>query len=1011
MTFAFRCPGCGHRFEQPVERAGKRARCKYCRLEFRIPRPASPPTNGVRIAPPPPPSPTRPAAPPPRAASAAAAFPPPPASAEFEILDQPDPAPPPAVARVDGSPIFGDFGAIDEPDALIPGVVDLAPDRPPVRSRFRADDPPPAGGKGGGSEGKKRKAGKKNQAAASSDPRKLDAKMAGKLAAACVAFVLAYAGVQAAYKSIARALGWAPEEAPAETTIEDMPIRRDVVARHAEVVKQIADDWGEMADLYAAIHNVGDLQTNAPRLAEIGDRMEAAEAKLKQLPPLNSAEDRSLLDAYGPDTERSMGRVAAELQRLQRDPAMANPAFQDALTQLEQGLNEVRGRRQQYEQMAREAQYVEVHVTNVKTPEAQAIVGRKLDAALRKVKGEGGSSQAHTDPGAGTIDARYSPVADPKKVAAAIDFGKVSVSGRKLTVEAYDVPAAELEAERKSNTGSGKVTRALAALADRDPNQQGEGLRLLGDVRREEPETLRSNAAAVAAAVAPIALEGEGFVVADAIRFLSELDAPEAVPPLLKALESGPDDARGHVARALEEMSRDANRRAPLEANHDAVVAALKGRMADADWGVRNAAMNSFRNLGWPELVPTLVESLADRDAEARGTAAGLLVVLLRENPALLEPEKDAILGAVAALAGTGPHPYGNQIYEFLRDCGWPEAIPTLVALMRSKDRPFRDAFVRLVFETARDRPQQLEGQHPALVAALAKVLEDREGGARADVARFLAESDWPEAMPALLHALPGPLAPEGREEAVRILADVARNKPERVADRRDAVLDALGQVVGLEDARSWRATLEFARSLHWPEALPTFFQALRARNAELRREAFNQVREAYRESPEPFKARQAEVAAALGGLLSEPDRNLRGEAAVLLLDFAGPDDVPALAEFLKGEDGSGRREVMQYLARTQDERAAPAIASWLGRDPGAALECLVALGEVAEPATLDALSGRDGNIRRHAALALKQIGTRKSLRPLQRVAQDPDGGVAAAAQEAIQAITSRGGK
>jgi HEAT repeat protein len=175
--------------------------------------------------------------------------------------------------------------------------------------------------------------------------------------------------------------------------------------------------------------------------------------------------------------------------------------------------------------------------------------------------------------------------------------------------------------------------------------------------------------------------------------------------------------------------------------------------------------------------------------------------------------------------------------------------------------------------------------------------------------------------------------------------------------------------------------------------------------NDEVRR-ALDVVRKAHPDD------QQASVAIALENVIRNKgdDRFLRADVAKLLTTWAGPENVPALIEFLEVEDAFGAAEVLDYLASIKDPRCAEIFVKFLAKARERAMKGLVSLGAEGEEATLSALDEKDDNIRRSACDVLRQIGTQTSLARLQSALLDRNNEVGRAANVAIEAIESRAG-
>jgi hypothetical protein len=161
--------------------------------------------------------------------------------------------------------------------------------------------------------------------------------------------------------------------------------------------------------------------------------------------------------------------------------------------------------------------------------------------------------------------------------------------------------------------------------------------------------------------------------------------------------------------------------------------------------------------------------------------------------------------------------------------------------------------------------------------------------------------------------------------------------------------------------------------------------------------------------SPDPFQREQAarkagemrvveerqpEVRAALEALLEDVNILVIRAALPAVEKWGGKDSVPTLARLLDKRDFPYRWELMLVLSRSQDERAAAALAARLDdpKEAGPASTALRGMGPVAEPAVLRQLeTNKNLFVQRLACGLLCDLGTRASLPALERAAASPD--------------------
>jgi HEAT repeats len=150
-----------------------------------------------------------------------------------------------------------------------------------------------------------------------------------------------------------------------------------------------------------------------------------------------------------------------------------------------------------------------------------------------------------------------------------------------------------------------------------------------------------------------------------------------------------------------------------------------------------------------------------------------------------------------------------------------------------------------------------------------------------------------------------------------------------------------------------------------------------------------------------------AQVADALVKLLGEPEPATRRLVVKALMGWGSRDDSVALAKSLDVEpDQNVRRELLKAIETFADPRAARSVAARLGTDPNQAVAALIAMGAGAEDAALAQLMNNASQVRVAACRVLEAIGSRKSIVPLQRLAQRSEAGVdGAQARKALRAL------
>lgn len=141
-------------------------------------------------------------------------------------------------------------------------------------------------------------------------------------------------------------------------------------------------------------------------------------------------------------------------------------------------------------------------------------------------------------------------------------------------------------------------------------------------------------------------------------------------------------------------------------------------------------------------------------------------------------------------------------------------------------------------------------------------------------------------------------------------------------------------------------------------------------------------------------------------------DRRVRREALLALKKIAGSASLPAAIQALADEEPANRDLAWQVVCHLPGAAQRPeviaAAAAQFERDAEQAGHWLTSIGPAAESALLPFTRHRSAEVRRQAAGALKAIGGNASLAPLERLLDDPEPTVAAAARRAHDAIARR---
>jgi len=187
---------------------------------------------------------------------------------------------------------------------------------------------------------------------------------------------------------------------------------------------------------------------------------------------------------------------------------------------------------------------------------------------------------------------------------------------------------------------------------------------------------------------------------------------------------------------------------------------------------------------------------------------------------------------------------------------------------------------------------------------------------------------------------------------------------------------------------------------------LPKLAADLKSADLATRHAAAARLSRADLESP------STELVQLVASLCSDTDQGIRQSVAMFLKTYATTNEVPLLLKLLKDSDWSARQNAIKALCRLRDERAIEPLTDEVARGPSGveqdACTALVSIGAPAEPAVLELFKERSTETRRQACRILQQIGTSKSLEPLQSLVGDPDQSLSQMAGEAIRAIKQR---
>jgi HEAT repeat protein len=352
----------------------------------------------------------------------------------------------------------------------------------------------------------------------------------------------------------------------------------------------------------------------------------------------------------------------------------------------------------------------------------------------------------------------------------------------------------------------------------------------------------------------------------------------------------------------------------------------------------------------------------------------------------------------------------------------WPpkerlqEVKQSLEALLSSPEAATRTAGVKALAacdpkEVPPALPKLLADEAPAVRQAVLHVLKDRKDAryAEAVAARLLtdggAAADALKAMglaaeKAVLPYLTDP-NPQVRGLAFQVIKEIGAA----------ASVPALEEAIRANgpDAASARNALESVRERvplgkdEWVQVLDD----LRSANANRRAKAVRRISITL-----PLDDRRADIVPRLETLLQDRAADIRSAAARGLVRWAGKDSVPVLAQQLDGLDPGWHAVVMDALAELKDEAtAAAAIAKRVLQfhDHGRAIQALKAMDQsIAEKAVLALLADANDFNRAEICKALKDIGGRDSIAPLEQLEKNKNIFYSGLATQALTAIKAR---
>jgi len=498
-----------------------------------------------------------------------------------------------------------------------------------------------------------------------------------------------------------------------------------------------------------------------------------------------------------------------------------------------------------------------------------------------------------------------------------------------------------------------RVVRVLGWIADETVM---EGLtRLLGSssLRSEVIETLIRHGARVTPLLCG-QLESEDLEIRRAaVAALGRIGDPECVPALIRTLRD-PEltvDTAGALARIGDERAYEP----------------LLGFLAHDRAAVRQAVIGALNSIGHPRMLEDVQRLLKDADPHARESAVRIAGYFGYSECA------DLMLDRLHDTSET----VRRAAVENLANLQDDRVFAALITAIRDESAKIRIAAAQSL--------GQLE--NVAAVLELVRALGDSDAWVRYYAARALAQIRSPESMDALAAALredkaiyvrvaaADALGAIGGRRAVSILAPFVDFEDRDLAR---AVLLALG-VVGHPDAlHPIRSALRSEKDSRRLDAVPAIAARRDAEAAEaLQWTAAADSNESVVEAAMEELARMATPESIAALLRLSSDRRLR-EKAIAQISGLGPSHLAHVAAGLSSPQLETRRSVVEALGRMKHPEASELLSRALDDD---------------RP-----------EVRLAALLAIRRLGSLASERKLLQIAHnDPDPGVRAAAEQALQ--------
>jgi HEAT repeat protein len=604
--------------------------------------------------------------------------------------------------------------------------------------------------------------------------------------------------------------------------------------------------------------------------------------------------------------------------------------------------------------------------------------------------------------------------------------------------------------------GNEEVRREVVASLDKlgwEPPADGEPIDLPspdGTPSTEWGKVPHDHPAIMVQELVPLLHDPDPAIRRETSHSLGALGDPEAIDPLLQALEDGDLSVQEAAQGALKRLGWSSETQIPqdpvergrflvgrkqwaeLESMGKMAVNPLIEALDHPDKYVRWRAARTLGRLGSSRAIEPLIRTLRDPDPGVRKGAAYALGRLAGEQ--FVSPldqvlnERDDILRLEAARI-LGSHRDAQSLVEAL--------IPILSPEVESMDDHTRTLTTEILTRltgssislaaihsgggiTGDLTPTRSESTIPPS----GSLTEEKEGGVQMEAASMVAERIGPAALPAVqprtesVESRPGSIGDAMSLEAlIELLGDPSQEGqiPEIVAlglgedfyssaagqrpekGRNIAPIPTLVHALGTSD-EAMRRVLQDALVRVGPPAVEPLIDAFKDRNTELRARAAKVLVAIGKPSVEP-----------LTHTLRDPSDLVRWRAARTLGKIGDPYAIPSLIDALGEDDILLRRDAADALAKLGSPALEPLILALQGGQPQIQKEAAEVLGRLGDSRAIEplraTLAERASEIRCAAIWALGELGDTKLEEALRPYLEDPDRQVSGAARIALERI------